>query len=71
MFRDPDLGIGVDNATFVLVRQEIGFLQELRWPRAMSRSAQQLAELGRSSFTSCRPSSTAIISAPAEAALRW
>ena len=30
MFRDPDLGIGVANATFVLARQEIDFLNELR-----------------------------------------
>jgi acyl-CoA thioester hydrolase len=32
MFRDPDLSIGVDNATFVLARAEIDFLRELRWP---------------------------------------
>ena len=32
LFRDPDLGIGVENATYVLVRQEIDFLRELHWP---------------------------------------
>jgi len=32
MFRDPDLSIGVANATFVLARAEIDFLRELRWP---------------------------------------
>jgi acyl-CoA thioester hydrolase len=50
MFRDPDLGIGVDNATFVLVRQEIDFLRELRWPGNVE-IGTALAELGRSSFT--------------------
>jgi acyl-CoA thioester hydrolase len=50
MFRDPDLGIGVANATFVLVRQEIDFLRELRWPGNVV-IGTALAELGRSSFT--------------------
>ena len=50
MFRDPDLGIGVANATFVLVRQEIDFLRELRWPGNVA-IGTALAELGRSSFT--------------------
>ena len=50
MFRDPDLGIGVANATFVLVRQEIDFLRELRWPGGVE-IGTALAELGRSSFT--------------------
>lgn len=49
MFRSPDLGIGVPNATFVLVRQEIDFLRELRWPGSVVIGAA-LAELGRSSF---------------------
>jgi acyl-CoA thioester hydrolase len=50
MFRNPDLGIGVTDATFVLVRQEIDFLRELRWPgNVMVGTA--LAEFGRSSFT--------------------
>ena len=50
MFRDPDLGIGVENATYVLVRQEIDFLHELRWPGDVE-IGTALAELGRSSFT--------------------
>jgi acyl-CoA thioester hydrolase len=50
MFRDPDLGIGVPNATFVLVRQEIDFLRELRWPGNVE-IGTALAEFGRSSFT--------------------
>lgn len=50
MFREPNLGIGVENATFVLVRQEIDFLRELRWPGGVE-VGTALAELGRSSFT--------------------
>ena len=50
MFREPDLGIGVENATFVLVRQEIDFLRELRWPGNVE-IGTALIELGRSSFT--------------------
>ena len=50
MFRTPDLGIGVPDATFVLVRQEIDFLSELRWPGNVE-VGTALAELGRSSFT--------------------
>jgi acyl-CoA thioester hydrolase len=50
MFRNPDLGIGVPNATFVLVRQEIDFLRELHWPGDVE-VGTALAEFGRSSFT--------------------
>jgi acyl-CoA thioester hydrolase len=50
LFRDPDLGIGIENATYVLVRQEIDFLRELRWPGDVV-VGTALAELGRSSFT--------------------
>jgi acyl-CoA thioester hydrolase len=50
MFREPDLGIGVPNATFVLVRQEIDFLRELTWPGDVE-VGTALAELSRSSFT--------------------
>lgn len=50
MFRDPDLSIGVANATFVLVRQEIDFLREVRWPGNVV-IGTALAEFGRSSFT--------------------
>jgi acyl-CoA thioester hydrolase len=49
MFRNPDLGIGVANATYVLVRQEIDFLSELRWPGNVE-VGTALAEFGRSSF---------------------
>ena len=49
MFRARDLGIGVANATFALVRQEIDFLRELRWPGEVV-VATALA-FGRSSFT--------------------
>jgi acyl-CoA thioester hydrolase len=50
MFRDPDLGIGVPDATYVLVRQEIDFLHELRWPGDVE-VGSGVAEFGRSSFT--------------------
>ena len=50
LFRDPDLGIGVADATYVLVRQEIDFLHELRWPGNVE-IGTGLAQLGRSSFT--------------------
>ncbi len=50
LFRDPDLGIGVPNATYVLVRQEVDFLRELHWPGDVV-IGTALAELGRSSFT--------------------
>lgn len=49
MFRNPDLGIGVADATYVLVRQEIDFLRELHWPGEVE-IGTALAELGRSSF---------------------
>ena len=50
LFRDPDLGIGVANATYVLVRQEIDFLRELHWPGNVV-IGTGIAERGRSSFT--------------------
>lgn len=50
MFRDRDLSIGVAGATFVLARQEIDYLRELRWPGEVI-VGSALAELGRSSFT--------------------
>jgi acyl-CoA thioester hydrolase len=50
LFRDPDLGIGVADATYVLVRQEIDFLHELRWPGNVE-IGTGLALVGRSSFT--------------------
>ena len=45
-----DLGIGIENATVVLVRQEIDFLRELRWPGEVT-VGTALAALGRTSFT--------------------
>jgi len=50
MFRNPDLGIGVPGGTFMLVRAEIDFLRELRWPGNVE-IGTALAEFGRSSFT--------------------
>jgi len=50
MFRNPDLSIGVPNATFVLVRQEIDFMRELHWPSEVV-IGTALAELGRTSYT--------------------
>jgi acyl-CoA thioester hydrolase len=50
ILRTPDLGIGILNATFVLVRQEIDFLRELRWPGDVE-IGTAVAEMGRSSFT--------------------
>ena len=49
MFRNKDLGIGVPGATFVLVRIEINYLRELRWPGQIV-VATSVAEFGRSSF---------------------
>lgn len=50
MFRERDLGIGIPGATFVLVRQEIDFLRELRWPGEVD-VGTAVARFGRSSFT--------------------
>jgi acyl-CoA thioester hydrolase len=50
MFRNPDLGIGVANATFVLVRQEIDFMRELHWPSEVV-IGSALVKVGRTSFT--------------------
>ena len=49
MFRNPDLGIGVPGATFVLVRIEINYLKELFWPGNIE-VGTGVAEFGRSSF---------------------
>lgn len=50
MFRMPDLGIGVEGATFILARTEIEFLRELRWPGTVE-IGTGVARFGRSSFT--------------------
>ena len=49
MFRNPDLGIGVPDGTYVLVRAEIDFMRELRWPGNVE-VGTALAEFGRTSF---------------------
>ena len=49
MFRNPDLGIGVPDGTFILVRAEIDFMRELRWPGTVE-IGTALAEFGRTSF---------------------
>jgi acyl-CoA thioester hydrolase len=49
MFRNPDLGIGVLDGTYVLVRAEIDFMRELRWPGNVE-VGTALAEFGRTSF---------------------
>lgn len=49
LFRNSDLGIGVDNATYVLVRQEIDFIKEMHWPGDVE-VGTALAQFGRTSF---------------------
>jgi acyl-CoA thioester hydrolase len=49
MFRNPDLGIGVLDGTYILVRSEIDYLSELRWPGRVE-IGTALAEFGRTSF---------------------
>ena len=49
MFRNPDLGIGVPGATFVVVRMEVNYLKELHWPGTIE-VGTGIAEFGRSSF---------------------
>ena len=49
MFRNPDLSIGVPGVTFVMVRMEVDYLKELRWPGNLE-VGTGVAEFGRSSF---------------------
>jgi acyl-CoA thioester hydrolase len=49
MFRTPDLGIGAPGMTFVMVRQEIDYLQELHWPATLD-IGTAVETFGRSSF---------------------
>jgi acyl-CoA thioester hydrolase len=49
MFRTPDLGIGVPGLTYVMVRMEVDYLKELRWPGTIE-IGTGVAEFGRSSF---------------------
>lgn len=50
MFRARDLGIGVPNTTFALVRLEIDFLRELHWQDDIVVGTAVIA-FGRTSFT--------------------
>lgn len=50
MFRRPDLSVGIAGVTFVLVRAETDFLQELRWPGTVE-IGSAISHFGRSSFT--------------------
>jgi acyl-CoA thioester hydrolase len=49
MFRNPDLGIGVPGITYVMVRMEVDYMKELRWPGQLE-IGTGIAEFGRSSF---------------------
>jgi len=49
MFRDPDLSVGVPGITYVMVRMEVDYLKELRWPGTIE-IGTGITEFGRSSF---------------------
>ena len=49
MFRDPDLSIGVPGITYVMVRMEVDYMKELRWPGNLEIGTGVL-EFGRTSF---------------------
>ena len=49
MFRNPDLSIGVPGVTYVMVRMEVDYMKELRWPGNIE-VGTAVAEFGRSSF---------------------
>ena len=49
MFRNPDLSIGVPGVTYVMVRMEVDYMKELRWPGNIE-VGTGVAEFGRSSF---------------------
>jgi acyl-CoA thioester hydrolase len=49
MFREPDLSVGVADATFVLARTEVDFLRELHWPGDLM-VGTALKRFGRRSF---------------------
>jgi acyl-CoA thioester hydrolase len=49
MFRNKDLGIGVPGLTFVMVRMEVDYIKELRWPGTVD-IGTGVAHFGRSSF---------------------
>ena len=49
MFRNPDLSIGVPGITYVMVRVEVDYMKELRWPGNLEIGTGVL-EFGRTSF---------------------
>ena len=49
MFRKPDLGIGLPDLTYVMVRMQVDYLKELRWPGTVE-IGTGVARFGRSSF---------------------
>jgi len=49
MFREPDLSVGVPGITYVMVRMEVDYLKELRWPGTIE-IGTGVVEFGRSSF---------------------
>ena len=49
MFRIPDLSVGVPGITYVMVRMEVDYMKELRWPGNIE-IGTGVAEFGRSSF---------------------
>jgi acyl-CoA thioester hydrolase len=49
VFRDKDLGIGVPGLTYVMVRMEVDYIRELRWPGGVN-IGTGVSEFGRSSF---------------------
>ena len=49
MFRNEDLGIGVPGLTYVMVRMEVDYIRELRWPGGVN-IGTGVSEFGRSSF---------------------
>ena len=49
MFRDPSLGVGAPGVTYVMVRMEVDYMKELRWPGNVE-IGTGVSEFGRSSF---------------------
>ena len=49
MFRNPDLSVGVPGVTFVMVRMEVNYMQELHWPGTIE-VGTGVAQFGRTSF---------------------
>ena len=49
VFRDPSLGVGAPGVTYVMVRMEVDYMKELRWPGQLE-IGTGIAEFGRTSF---------------------